>query len=132
MLLPFDVINYIISFLKPRYIYDLKILNKYYSNYIMNKNHFNFSKIKGYDLIYAIKRNNIKLIDWLLQYKMYHKKILTFAIVYSNRQTILFVLNKSKIYKIRNSNIILAKQREDDPEIYSILINYYKSYKVTK
>ena len=132
MILPFDVINNIISFLKPRHIYNFKFLNKYYSKYIMNKNIFNFSNIKAYDLIYAIKRNNINLIDWLLKNKMFHKKLLTYSIVYSNRKTILFVLKKAKIYKIINTNLILAKQRKDDPDIYELIIEYYKIDKFKK
>ena len=132
MILPFDVINNIISFLKPRHIYNLKFLNKYYSEYIMKKNIFNFSNIKAYDLIYAIKRNNINLIDWLLKNKMFHKKLLTYSIVYSNRKTILFVLKKAKIYRIVNTNLILAKQSKDDPDIYELIIDYYKTDKFKK
>ena len=126
MILPFDIINIIISFLKPKYIYNFRLINKYYSRYILRKNLFNFSKLKPYDLIYAVKRNNINLIDWLLRNKMFHKKILTYSIVYSNKKTIYFILKKAKIYKILNSNLILAKQRVDDPDIYNLVVDYYK------
>lgn len=129
MILPFDVITIIISFMKPKDIFYIRLLNKRYYNYILTKNRYDFSNIKYYNLIYAVKRNKILLIDWLLSNKMYTNKMLTYAVVYSNKETIYYVLKKSKKFKrnrIINKNLILARQREDEPEIYEIIINYYK------
>jgi hypothetical protein len=129
MILPFDVITIVISLMKPKDIYYVRLLNKKYYKYILTKNRFDFSNLKYYNLIYAIKRNKILLIDWLLSNKMYTNKILTYAVVYSNKETICYVLTKLRKYKkskIINRNLILARQREVEPEIYKMIINYYK------
>ncbi len=115
--------------MKPKDIYYIRSLNKKYYNYILTKNRFDFSSVKYYNLIYAVKRNKILLIDWLLSNKMYTNKMLTYAVVYSNKKTIHFVLKKSRRYrrnKIMNRNLILARQRDDEPEIYNMVIDYYK------
>lgn len=126
MILPFDVITIIISFFKPKYIYNCRLLNKTYYSYIIRKNRFDFSKITGYDLIYAVKRNKIILIEWLINNKMTHNKLLTYAVIYSKKETILYILKKVKKHRKKYINLILAKQRENEHEIYDIVINYYK------
>ena len=123
MILPFDVIILIISYLKPVMIYNKRSLSKEYYKYIVNCK-YDFSSYSRYDLIYSVKRNKIKLIEWLLKNKMYHPKLLTYSIIYSNKKTIIYIMKQNRKYKRRYVDLLLAKDRNDS-DIYHLVNKYF-------